>query len=172
MAAWARETLHRIPGSRCRDADFQKSPSDNGPPAAYRQSSPPRAAEGPTRPNCAVTIRVTSRHATAARGRTHRRDIETAERHSILRELIKRRGMDLLVAIESHIAPPQVVGHHQDDIGTLGLWLRPETMVPAFAMQSPPASNTIMRKTNLRFIGPSIEARSGRDEGKYGAAKQ
>ena len=56
--------------------------------------------------------------ATAARGTAHRRGgVEPLEAQAVFRHRIKVRRADNFVAVESHIAPAEVVTHHEDDVG-------------------------------------------------------
>ena len=56
--------------------------------------------------------------ATAARRAANRRGgIKALEAQAVFRHRIEVRRADNFVAVESHIAPAEVVTHHEDDVG-------------------------------------------------------
>ena len=59
---------------------------------------------------------VTPGHQRGPGGRTDRRGIETRQLHTFRCQPVQRRGIDL-PAMESDIAPAQVIGNHYDHIG-------------------------------------------------------
>ena len=68
-----------------------------------------------------VPVRVAAGNTAASGGTAHGRSgIEALKSQAALGHGIQVRGLDYLVAIKTHIAPAQIIAHHQYDIGPIG----------------------------------------------------
>lgn len=107
-----------------------------------------------------VTEGMPSRQTTSSRGRANRRSgVEARETNAIGRHGVQVRSLDDPVPIEPHIAPAQIVGHQEHDVGLGRLKTTCEQAPPAQAE----AERTAHRPSTFETGGHAIPSFPNRD---------